>query len=128
MCGPSDFHVYAVEWSENEIRWFFDGKEYHKFSRTNVPTGSKWVFDHPFFIIINFAVGGKWPGSPDRKTKFPQSMLVDYVRATRRPLKFLMFEVVVIIFYANLKKLFGSIRLKKRPRPRSCLLRWNVAP
>jgi beta-glucanase (GH16 family) len=81
---PSDFHVYSVEWSENEIRWFFDGKEYHKFSRTSVPTGSKWVFDHPFFIIINFAVGGKWPGSPDRQTTFPQSMLVDYVRVSFR--------------------------------------------
>lgn len=80
----SDFHTYAVEWSENEIRWFFDGKEYHKFSRTNVPAGSKWVFDHPFFIILNFAVGGKWPGSPDPETKFPQSMLVDYVRVTAR--------------------------------------------
>ena len=80
----SDFHVYSVEWSENEIRWFFDGKEYHKFSRTSVPTGSKWVFDHPFFIILNFAVGGKWPGSTDQKTTFPQSMLVDYVRVTFR--------------------------------------------
>ncbi len=80
----SDFHVYSAEWSENEIRWFFDGKEYHKFSRTNVPAGSKWVFDHPFFIIINFAVGGKWPGVPDPKTKFPQSMLVDYVRVKPR--------------------------------------------
>lgn len=79
-----DFHIYAVEWSENEIRWFFDGKEYHKFSRTNVPTGSKWVFDHPFFIIINFAVGGKWPGSPDLKTRFPQSMVVDYIRVAAR--------------------------------------------
>src|SRR5215204_1867572 len=76
----SDFHIYSVEWSENEIRWFFDRRQYHKFSRTNVPAGSKWVFDHSFFIIINFAVGGKWPGSPDRKTTFPQSMLVDYVR------------------------------------------------
>lgn len=80
----SDFHIYAVEWSENEIRWFFDGKEYHKFSRTNIPSGSKWVFDHPFFIILNFAVGGKWPGSPDSKTRFPQSMLIDNVRVSGR--------------------------------------------
>jgi beta-glucanase (GH16 family) len=80
----ADFHIYAVEWSENEIRWFFDGKMYHRFSRSSVPTGSKWVFDHPFFIILNFAVGGKWPGPPQAKTKFPQSMLIDYVRVTAR--------------------------------------------
>lgn len=79
-----DFHVYAVEWSENEIRWFFDGREYHKFSRTDLPDGTRWVFDHSFFIIINFAVGGRWPGSPAAETKFPQSMLIDYVRVTTR--------------------------------------------
>ena len=79
-----DFHTYAVEWSENEIRWLFDGKVYHQFSRTSVPTGSNWVFDHPFFIILNFAVGGKWPGSPDAKTNFPQLMLIDYVRVTTK--------------------------------------------
>ena len=80
--ASADFHTYAIEWSEDEIRWFFDGKMYHRFSRADVPSGSNWVFDHPFFIIINFAVGGKWPGSPDAKTKFPQSMLIDYVRVT----------------------------------------------
>ena len=80
----SDFHIYSVEWSEKEIRWFFDGREYHKVSRMSLPNGSKWVFDHPFFIIINFAVGGKWPGGPDDKTHFPQSMLVDYVRVAAR--------------------------------------------
>ena len=60
---------------------------YHKFSRADVPAGSNWVFDHPFFIILNFAVGGKWRGSPDAKTKFPQSMLVDYVRVTTKKTK-----------------------------------------
>jgi len=40
----------------------------------------KWVFDHPFYIILNVAVGGKWPGPPDSTTVFPQAMLVDYVR------------------------------------------------
>ena len=85
--ASAEFHTYAVEWSENEILWFFDGKVYHKFSRADVPAGSNWVFDHPFFIILNFAVGGKWPGSPDAKTKFPQSMLVDYVRVTTKKTK-----------------------------------------
>ena len=75
-----DFYVFSVEWTQNEIRWFFDGKNYKTITRTDIPKGTPWVFDHPFFIILNFAVGGKWPGSPDRSTQFPQSMLVDYVR------------------------------------------------
>lgn len=79
---PSDFRVFAVEWSEEEIRWFLDGKQFGNVSRKDLPPGAKWVFDHPFFIILNFAVGGKWPGPPGPATRFPQSMLVDYVRVT----------------------------------------------
>ncbi len=75
-----DFHVFSVEWTRNEIRWFFDGKNYKTITRTDIPKGTAWVFDNPFFIILNFAVGGKWPGGPDRSTQFPQSMLIDYVR------------------------------------------------
>ena len=75
-----DFHVFSVEWTQNEIRWLFDGKNYKAITRTDIPKGTPWVFDHPFFIILNFAVGGKWPGSPDHSTQFPQLMLVDHVR------------------------------------------------
>ena len=45
----------------------------------------EWVFDHAFFIILNLAVGGNWPGSPDDTTQFPQQMLVDYVSVYQRP-------------------------------------------
>ena len=75
-----DFHVFSVEWTQNEIRWFFDGMNYKTITRNDTPKGTPWVFDHPFFIILNFAIGGKWPGGPDSSTQFPQSMLVDYVR------------------------------------------------
>jgi beta-glucanase (GH16 family) len=51
----------------------------------DLPGGTKWVFDHPFFLIINAAAGGGWPGDPDRSTKFPQQMVIDYVRAYREP-------------------------------------------
>ena len=78
----SDFHVFAVEWSNSQIEWFLDGRKYGSVSRNDVPRGAKWVFDRPFFIILNFAVGGKWPGAPGPTTQFPQSMLVDYVRVT----------------------------------------------
>ncbi len=74
-----DFHVYAVEWEPKEIRWYLDGKQF--FSVTPEKVNGKWVFDHPFFLILNVAVGGQWPGAPDDATTvFPQTMQVDYVR------------------------------------------------
>ena len=75
-----DFHVFSVDWSPDQIRWFVDGTLYRSLSPNDLPSGSQWVFDHPFFMILNFAVGGGWPGNPDPNTLFPQSMLVDYVR------------------------------------------------
>ncbi|MBB2946172.1 beta-glucanase (GH16 family) [Actinoplanes lutulentus] len=75
------FHTYAVEWSPNLIVWFLDGVEYHRVTPATLG-GRQWVFDHPFFLILNVAVGGNWPGSPDASTSFPQTMLVDYVRAS----------------------------------------------
>jgi beta-glucanase (GH16 family) len=75
-----DFHLYAVEWSPDIIRFYVDANLYATFRPSDWPAGGKWVFDHPFFIILNLAVGGDWPGSPDASTKFPQSMLVEYVR------------------------------------------------
>jgi beta-glucanase (GH16 family) len=73
-----DFHVFAVEWEPGGIRWFVDNIHYSTITPQDVP--GKWVFDHPFFIILNVAVGGFWPGYPDATTQFPQYMLVDYVR------------------------------------------------
>lgn len=78
-----DFHVYAVEWRPGDIRWFMDGTEYFHLTSNDIPSGTSWVFDHDFFIIMNFAVGGGWPGSPDATTTFPQQMVVDYVRVIK---------------------------------------------
>jgi beta-glucanase (GH16 family) len=74
------FHNFAVTWSPNLIVWTIDGSEYFRVTPSNV--SGQWVFDHPFFIILNVAVGGNWPGSPNASTVFPQSMLVDYVRVS----------------------------------------------
>jgi beta-glucanase (GH16 family) len=74
------FHVYAVEWSPNNIRFYFDDKLIAERTPADLPAGAKWVYDHPFFVILNLAVGGAWPGYPDETTAFPQRMLVDYVR------------------------------------------------
>jgi beta-glucanase (GH16 family) len=74
-----DFHVYAIEWEPDTVRFYADPTEYATFTPES-PGGGPWVFDHPFFIILNVAVGGDWPGNPDATTQFPQTMLVDYVR------------------------------------------------
>jgi len=75
-----DFHVYAVEWEPAEIRFYVDANNYATFKKVNWASTGTWPFDHPFFILLNVAVGGDWPGSPDATTQFPQQMLVDYVR------------------------------------------------
>jgi beta-glucanase (GH16 family) len=79
-----DFHVFAVEWTAGEIRWLVDGAEYRRLTPSALPSGAAWVFDHPFFMLMNVAVGGAWPGDPDATTSFPQQMIVDYVRVYRR--------------------------------------------
>jgi beta-glucanase (GH16 family) len=79
-----DFHVFAVEWEPAAIRWYVDGTLYETRTPTDLPAGTRWVYDHPFFLILNVAVGGGWPGPPDATTVFPQRMLVDYVRVYRR--------------------------------------------
>ncbi|MGC1367029.1 MAG: glycoside hydrolase family 16 protein [Candidatus Acidiferrum sp.] len=76
----SDFHLYAIEWAPDTVRFYVDSNLYATFHSSDWPAGGKWVFDHPFFILLNLAVGGDWPGPPDSSTKFPQSMLIDYVR------------------------------------------------
>jgi beta-glucanase (GH16 family) len=79
-----DFHVYAVEWTPGLVRWLIDEREYHRTTPANLPSGTTWVFDHPFFLLLNVAVGGGWPGDPDASSTYPQQMVVDYVRVYRR--------------------------------------------
>ena len=77
-----NYHLYAVEWQPAGIIWSVDSAVYATVTRSDV--SGAWVFDHPFFIILNVAVGGYWPGSPDGTTVFPQTMLVDYVRVYQK--------------------------------------------
>jgi beta-glucanase (GH16 family) len=79
-----DYHLYAVEWELNVIRFYVDSNLYATRTPADLPQGTKWVYDHPFFIILNVAVGGDWPGPPDTTTVFPQTMLVDYVRVYKK--------------------------------------------
>ena len=78
------FHTFAVEWEPETIRFYVDQHLYATRTRGELRADQKWVFDHPFFLLLNVAVGGDWPGSPDATTRFPQAMLVDYVRVYRR--------------------------------------------
>jgi len=75
----NDFHVFAIEWGKNYVDFFVDNALYQEITPASV-TGS-WVFnDHPFYILLNLAVGGNYVTGPTDQTSFPQTMLVDYVR------------------------------------------------
>jgi len=76
----ADYHLYALEWDATSVHFYVDGVNYETRTPADVPAGDTWVYDHPFFIILNVAVGGYWPGDPDATTTFPQTMEVDYVR------------------------------------------------
>ncbi|MEL6254474.1 MAG: glycoside hydrolase family 16 protein [Bacteroidota bacterium] len=74
----NEFHIFAIEWGENFIHYFVDDNLYLELTPEDLP--GEWVYDHPFFIILNVAVGGNYVGFPTADTPFPQTMLVDYVR------------------------------------------------
>lgn len=73
---PEAFHVYALEWDEDEVRWYIDGKQFHN-TYMGVPNAD-------MYVLFTLAVGGEWPGSPDYSTVFPISMKVDYIRLYQR--------------------------------------------
>ncbi len=73
-----DFHTFAVDWDPSGVSFSVDGNVYERHTPADT-NGNPWVFDHPFFILLNVAVGGSFPGSPDSSTSFPQQMVVDYV-------------------------------------------------
>jgi beta-glucanase (GH16 family) len=79
-----DYHVFAVEWEPAVVRFYVDGSLYQTRTPADLPPGTKWVYDHSFFMLLNVAVGGGWPGSPDGSTHLPQEMRVDYVRVYSR--------------------------------------------
>ena len=75
-----DFHVFAVECEPESVAWFMDGRKYFSITPASLPNKARWVFNQPKFMLLNFAVGGAWPGYPDATSTFPQRMIVDYVR------------------------------------------------
>lgn len=78
----TDFHVFGVEWDSESISWFVDGERYNRVRSGDV--SGRWAYDHPFFLLLNVAVGGNFIGPPNAATVFPQTMLVDWVRVYER--------------------------------------------
>ncbi|WP_164545769.1 glycoside hydrolase family 16 protein [Paenibacillus albus] len=81
------FHIFTLDWTPEQIRWYIDGELYHKssewYSRETEfaePTPYPAPFNQPFYLMLNLAVGGYWPGSPDESTVLPQMLEVDYIR------------------------------------------------
>ena len=74
----TDFHIFGIEWGEDYINFYVDDVLYNQITPDKTP--GEWVFNQPFYIILNLAVGGNLPGSPNSETVFPQTMLVDYIR------------------------------------------------
>ena len=79
------FHTFAVEWEPNVVRWYADDQLYETRTPADLPAGTRWVYDHPFSMILNLAVGGNFPGNPDSATKFPSQTKIDYVRVYKQP-------------------------------------------
>ena len=78
------FHTYGMDWDATHMTFSVDGTAFFTLTKAQVEaTRGPWVFDHPFFVILNNAVGGDFPGSPDATTVMPQRMLVDYVRVSQ---------------------------------------------
>ena len=77
------YHTFTVEWEPDLITWYVDGIQYHEADPADVP--GPWVFDKPFFLLLNFAIGGNFGGTPDPGNTYPQEFLVDYVRVYQGP-------------------------------------------
>lgn len=76
----NQFHVFAVEWDENKIDFYVDDYLFKRFEKSEVEAKGVWVYDHPFYLLLNVAVGGNFVGAPNQLTPFPQKMTIDYVR------------------------------------------------
>lgn len=79
------YHVFAADRYPDRIVFSVDGIVYGVQLKSEIPTDSQWPFDQPFYLILNLAIGGNWPGSPDETTEFPQEYRIDYVRIYELP-------------------------------------------
>ncbi|HBC86089.1 MAG TPA: glycosyl hydrolase [Lentisphaeria bacterium] len=78
-----DFHIYAIEWDSEKIDFYFDEQKYHTFKLADADEGTYNAFREPFYLLMNFAIGGKWGGKIDDKV-LPQKFLIDYIRVYQK--------------------------------------------
>lgn len=64
-----EYHTYSIDWFADKIDFFFNGEHYMTVNKNE--SGGHWPFDQPMFLLLNLAIGGSWPGSPDASTSFP---------------------------------------------------------
>ncbi len=83
ICNVSNFHTYGIEWNADSISWLLDNNVFYINSIKNNINNTQ-AFHKPFFIILNMAVGGNWPGSPNANSIFPDTMFVDYVNVFQK--------------------------------------------
>lgn len=74
-----EFHVFSLEWKQDQIKWLVDGNLFSTVNKADLGANN-YPFNEEFFLIVNLAVGGNWPGNPDATTTFPQWLIVDYIR------------------------------------------------
>ena len=79
----NNYHTFTVEWEPNLITWYVDGIQYHQATPADVP--GPWVFEKPFFLLLNMAIGGNFGGPVDPALTLPQEYTIDYVRVYQGP-------------------------------------------
>jgi beta-glucanase (GH16 family) len=87
LANRDEFHVYGIEWAPESLTFLLDDQPVRRLTPKELPAGTKWVYDHPHFLLLNLAVGGGWPGNPDATTVFPQDYTIDWVRVWQRDTK-----------------------------------------
>jgi beta-glucanase (GH16 family) len=79
----NDYHTFTIEWEPDMITWYVDGIQYHQAEPSDVP--GPWVFNKPFYLLLNLAIGGNFGGPISPDVTYPQEYLVDYVKVYQGP-------------------------------------------
>ena len=77
--NPLDFHTYSIEWSQNEIKWFVNDE--------HIFTSTEGIPNESMYLIMNLAIGGEWPGSPNKDTKFPMNFVIKELKVMKEVAK-----------------------------------------
>jgi beta-glucanase (GH16 family) len=75
-----NFHIFTLQWDANHLYFFVDGINYKIVDKATITNQADWIYDHPFYIILDIAIGGSWPGNPDSTNVWPQKMYISYVK------------------------------------------------